>query len=524
VIGVPDSWVTASVGELGQVVSGGTPSTRVPEYWGGNVVWITPADLSGFRQKRISQGARCITRKGLANSSARLMPPGSILFSSRAPVGYVAIADVELCTNQGFKSLVPANGVSSDYLYYYFMSIRELATSRASGTTFKELSAKGFASLPVFIPSLVEQRAIVAKIEELFSELDKGIEQLQTVKQQLNQYRQAVLKAAFEGKLTAEWRAEQQAAGNLPDADELLEQIKKEREERYQQQLQEWKQAVVEWEEAGGRESGRKKPRRPAAPELISLLTEEEMADLAELPQSWVWCRPSDICAPDDYSLGIGPFGSNLKVSDYTDSGVPLIFVRNITGRSFAEFQHFVSYSKAEMLVPHSVYPLDLLITKMGDPPGDVAIYPEGCPPAILTADCVKFRVWNEFVLRDFVALSVESQLVRRQLGLITKGVAQKKISLGRFKSVCFPLPCKSEQQQIVAQLSSRFSVLDELDKAVDHGLELAEALRQSILKKAFEGRLLTEAELAAVRNDPEYESADKLLERIRAQAGKTTR
>jgi type I restriction enzyme S subunit len=374
------------------------------------------------------------------------------------------------------------------------------------------------------VPPLVEQRAIVAKIEELFSELDKGIEQLQTVKQQLNQYRQAVLKAAFEGKLTAEWRAEQQAAGNLPDADELLEQIKKERQERYQQQLQEWKQAVVEWEEAGGRESGRKKPRKPAAPELISLLTEEGMADLAELPQSWVWCRPSDICAPDDYSLGIGPFGSNLKVSDYTDSGVPLIFVRNITGRSFAEFQHFVSYSKAEMLVPHSVYPLDLLITKMGDPPGDVAIYPEGCPPAILTADCVKFRVWNEFVLRDFVALSVESQLVRRQLGLITKGVAQKKISLGRFKSVCFPLPCKSEQQQIVAQLSSRFSVLDELDKAVDHGLEQAEALRQSILKKAFEGRLLTEAELAAVRNDPEYESADKLLERIRAQAGKTTR
>ncbi|MGI6609085.1 MAG: restriction endonuclease subunit S [Limnochordia bacterium] len=154
------------------------------------------------------------------------------------------------------------------FLRYVLPGYLNAINDHTSAVTVKHLSSRTMASIPLPVPPLVEQRAIVAKIEELFSELDKGIEQLQTVKQQLNQYRQAVLKAAFEGKLTAEWRAEQQAAGNLPDADELLEQIKKEREERYQQQLQEWKQAVVEWEEAGGRESGRKKPRRACGPRV----------------------------------------------------------------------------------------------------------------------------------------------------------------------------------------------------------------------------------------------------------------
>lgn len=192
-------WIHGILKDFGEVISGGTPKTKVTEYWGEDISWITPADLSGYSEKYIHKGKRSITHLGLKNSSAKLMPKGSVLFSSRAPIGYVAIAGRELCTNQGFKSLVPSEAVKSDFLYYYFKSIKPLAEKRASGTTFKELSGKAFADLPLCLPPLPEQRAIVSKIEQIFSELDNGISNLKLAQEQLKIYRQAVLKKAFEG-------------------------------------------------------------------------------------------------------------------------------------------------------------------------------------------------------------------------------------------------------------------------------------------------------------------------------------
>ena len=113
--GLPKGWVKTRLGEVGFIFSGGTPSTTNPNYFDGEFPWITPADLSGYREKLIGRGRRTITQEGLKNSSAVLLPEGSLLFSSRAPVGYVAIAANPLATNQGFKNLVLANGLSTDY-------------------------------------------------------------------------------------------------------------------------------------------------------------------------------------------------------------------------------------------------------------------------------------------------------------------------------------------------------------------------------------------------------------------------
>ena len=119
---IPKSWQLAAMKELGQIISGGTPSTKRPEYWGGDIVWITPADLSGYNGKYIAEGKKNITNEGLTNSSARLMPAGTLLFSSRAPIGYVAISSNPLSSNQGFKNLVPSAELSRDFLYYYLKS------------------------------------------------------------------------------------------------------------------------------------------------------------------------------------------------------------------------------------------------------------------------------------------------------------------------------------------------------------------------------------------------------------------
>ena len=149
-------------------------------------------------------------------------------FSSRAPIGYIVISSEALATNQGFKSLVPASGIMTDFAYYYLMASREYARQRASGTTFLELSGRAFGNLPIPVAPTAQQHHIVAKIEELFSELDKGVENLEKAREQLKVYRQAVLKHAFEGKLTAQWREENKE--QLENPEQLLARIKQERD------------------------------------------------------------------------------------------------------------------------------------------------------------------------------------------------------------------------------------------------------------------------------------------------------
>jgi type I restriction enzyme S subunit len=189
------------MGEVAEVVGGGTPRTENANNFGGDIPWITPADLSGYRDKFIANGARNITQAGLENSGARLMPAGSVLFSSRAPIGYVAVAANAVSTNQGFKSFVLRDGLTSDYAYYYLQRAKQLAVELASGTTFLEISGKKAAQIPIPIAPIDEQHRIVAEIEKQFTRLEAGVAGLRRVQASLKRYRAAVLKAACEGKL-----------------------------------------------------------------------------------------------------------------------------------------------------------------------------------------------------------------------------------------------------------------------------------------------------------------------------------
>ncbi|HNX52232.1 MAG TPA: restriction endonuclease subunit S [Pontiellaceae bacterium] len=204
---IPASWQWSTMGDVAAVVGGGTPKSDQAEYFGGNIPWITPADLSGYTEKFISAGARSITKAGLDNSGARVMPAGAVLFSSRAPIGYVAIASNPVSTNQGFKSFVLQDGLTSDFVYYYLHHAKKLAVEMASGTTFLEISGKKAAQLPIPVAPLDEQRRIVAEIEKQFTRLEAGVSALKRVQANLKRYRAAVLKAACEGRLvpTEKW-------------------------------------------------------------------------------------------------------------------------------------------------------------------------------------------------------------------------------------------------------------------------------------------------------------------------------
>nr|WP_319800294.1 restriction endonuclease subunit S [Enterobacter hormaechei] len=171
---LPVGWEWVTLATIGEIVGGGTPTSDNPHYWSTQgIKWLTPADLNGLKGKYISSGARDITIDGLSNSSAKLMPKGTVLFSSRAPIGYVAISNNELATNQGFKSCVPYIKESAEYIYYFLLSAAKKIDEMASGTTFKEVSGAVVSKVLLPFPPLNEQLKIVEVADDLMSLCDQ---------------------------------------------------------------------------------------------------------------------------------------------------------------------------------------------------------------------------------------------------------------------------------------------------------------------------------------------------------------
>lgn len=191
---IPVEWDVKMIQEIGEVVSGGTPKTKEDSYWDGNISWITPKDLSSFTERYIEVGERSITELGLKNSSAKLLPKGTVLFSSRAPIGYLAIARKELCTNQGFKNIVCDKKYSSnEFLFYMLKAKKNKIESIAGGSTFKEVSGKVVKEFKIPIPPLNEQKAIA----HILSTLDDKIEVNNQINKTLENMAQAIFKQWF---------------------------------------------------------------------------------------------------------------------------------------------------------------------------------------------------------------------------------------------------------------------------------------------------------------------------------------
>ena len=177
-----DKWIRVKISDLGQVVGGATPSTKKEEYYNGDIAWITPKDLSDFKSRYISRGERNITKAGMESCSTQLLPKNTILFSSRAPIGYVAIAENEMCTNQGFKSVIPNENVDYLFLYYLLKYNKDKIESMGSGTTFKEVSGSTMRNMQVMIP---ESKDVQIKIAALLDSIDSKIENNQKINDNL---------------------------------------------------------------------------------------------------------------------------------------------------------------------------------------------------------------------------------------------------------------------------------------------------------------------------------------------------
>jgi len=434
-----EGWIRAKLGDVGEVFLGGTPRTSEQKYWCGLIPWITPADLSGYEEKYISKGRKSITNLGLQRSSARLIPTNSILFSSRAPIGYVAIAKNELSTNQGFKSFSPFAILESEFVYYYLKSIKSIAEQNASGTTFKEISAKSFCALPIEIPPLPEQHAIVAKIEQLFSELDNGTAHLKAAKEKLEIYRQSVLKMAFDGKLLG---GEKDNPSNIVHKG--------------------WRQETI----SAVCEVNPPKP-----------VTDNE-AEITFLPMSSVEEETGKYCS------------AGTKRYEQVKSGYTGFLKGDVL---FAKITPCMENGKVALI--------DKLPNQIGFGSTEFHVV----RPSKEIGGKYLFYFLVQRRLRSFA---------KREM---TGSAGQLRVPKSFIQDLRIPLPPLPEQRAIVSTIKSRFAVCDKLSRNIDEALEKSQAMRQSILKKAFDGGLLSKAELRECREQPDWEPAEKLLQRIKA-------
>ena len=202
-------WIDCKIADLGTVIGGATPSTKKLEYYEkGSIAWITPKDLSTFRGRYIRRGERNITELGLKSCSTQLLPKNTVLFSSRAPIGYIAIAENELCTNQGFKSVIPNENTDPLFLYYLLKYNKNKIESMGSGTTFKEISGNTMKNIVVSVP---RDKKVQEQISSMLGVIDNKIESNEKINNNLEQQAQAIFKAwfvdfePFNGEMPSDW-------------------------------------------------------------------------------------------------------------------------------------------------------------------------------------------------------------------------------------------------------------------------------------------------------------------------------
>ena len=408
------------MGEIGEIISGGTPSTSNDNYWNGNISWITPADLSNYKEKYISRGKRNISIEGLENSSAKIICKGSVLFSSRAPIGYVVISEKEVTTNQGFKSISPYIENSEHYIYYFLLAEKENISLKASGTTFKELSGTEFAKIFIPLPPLSEQRRIVEKIEELLALVDD----LETNKTNLQSYikeaKSKVLEMAVRGELVPQNPEDEPASV-------LLERIKKE------QKTSKSKSKTTEH----------------------NTHYEEELP--FDIPENWVWCRLGEVCEKIETGNSIN---AKIKETKYKnlEEGFPYIGTKDISENHYIKYDNGIKIpflEKFKIAKKNSV----LLCIEGGSAGRKIGITNRDVCFGNKLAKFYSHNISNSYILFFLMSEQFKSQFKESVSGLIG-GVSVNK--LGQF---VLPLPPLAEQKRIVEKIGEIFSALEFIEE-----------------------------------------------------------
>ncbi|MDT0683082.1 restriction endonuclease subunit S [Roseicyclus sp. F158] len=484
---IPVSWQWCRLDVIGAIIGGGTPSAGDPNNFskpGEGIPWLTPADLGGYRDLSISRGARDLTEKGLASSSATMMPSGTVLFTSRAPIGYVAIAANPISTNQGFKSIVPYVAECSRFIALAMRTFAPEIDARAPGTTFKEVSGKIVAGVAFPLPPLPEQHRIVAKVDELMALCDRleearktreetrdklttaslarltapdtmpedfpahaafaldALPALTTRPDQIKTLRQTILNLAVRGKLVEQNPADEPAS-------DLLEKAKED---------------IAEYGQANGV--------RPAKVDKIRGFP-------FDVPFGWAWTRLASI-------FRVVTDGDH-QPPPRSDAGVAFLTIGNVSGGTL-EFDGCRRVPQEYFdALPRYRTPSagDLLYTVVGATFGRPVVVDDHEPFCVQRHIAI-LKPSSEMSL-PFLGLLMASPFVYSQAKEALTGAAQPTLTLRPLRNFMLPIPPLTEQHRIVAKVDALMALCNRLAAALTTTETTRTRLLEALLHEALE-------------------------------------
>ena len=382
-----NDWIETKLEELADISSGGTPSRAIDSYWNGDIPWVTPSDITKYKTNYLNDTQDSITHNGLSSSSAKLLPAGTLLFTSRATIGEVKISAKPVSTNQGFKNLIPKGSIDGDFLFYQIRNLKSEFVKYAAGSTFLEINRKDTGRVLIPHPSQKDEQK---KIGAILKTIDQTIEKTEALIEKYRQIKAGLMHDLFTRGIGTD---------------------------------------------------GKLRPPREQAPELY------QATPIGWIPKEWRIKKISDLAAQFKGSTVIDPFGSDLVMSDYRSEGTPVVFVRDVKEDNFSWVSDvFISGQKTRKLFAHRVNGGDLLATKMSLPPCVSCVYPDDMPMGVITADMIRMTVDNSKVDSYWLSSAINHDRIKRQVAAITAGVTRPKVTLADFRSLKVATPSLEEQ------------------------------------------------------------------------------
>jgi type I restriction enzyme S subunit len=469
---LPEGWFLTVLGKVATWGSGGTPSRSKPSYYNGNIPWVKTGEL---KNTIVSKTSETITEEGLANSSAKLFPKGSIVIAMYgATIGRTSILGMDAATNQACAVANPYEGLLINvYLYYYLKSQKNTFINQGKGGAQKNISQTVIKKHPLPLPPLAEQKRIVAKLDTSMGHVERSKERLAKVPALLKAFRQSVLAQAVSGQLTADWR---EAHPDVEGADVLLERL-------YTFRLE----ALTN-----------KKHKK----ELLKSYEEKTVELIYSIPDTWQFVHLDVLCNGFKY-------GSSKK--SLVEGDVPVLRMGNMQGGKI-DWSKLKYSSNSVEISKYALEKNDVLFNRTNSPElvGKTAIY-KAERPALYAGYLIKIDHYKEFLDSDYLNFSLNSVHAKKWANEVKlDGVSQSNINAQKLAKFAISLPPLQEQKEIVKRVEALFAKADALEAHYNKALQHLETLPQALLAKAFRGEL--------VEQDPNDEPARVLLERIEAE------
>ncbi|MBR0518322.1 restriction endonuclease subunit S [bacterium] len=431
---IPDNWKICKIRDCGTIIGGATPLTNISKYYdNGTISWITPKDLSNLQDKFITKGERNITLLGFKSCSVRMLPKNSILFSSRAPIGYVAIANKELCTNQGIKGIIPNEKIYYEFLYYLLIANKENIESFSNGTTFKEVSTNSFRKVKVPLPPLEEQKKIADFLDNKCSKIDRYVEILTNQIKVLVEYKKSLI-------------TETVTKGLNPDKSAPSMKEKKH-----------WRDSKIDW--------------------------------IGEIPDNWKISRLKYILSIlTDYTAN-GSFADLAKNVEYLDYKDYARLVRLTDLRENLENKGiYVNKNSYEYLRKSKLFGKEILIANVGAYAGLFCEMPIIKEPATLGPNMFLLKTNNK-MFQHFLYYLGNAKFVIEQLHQKATSTAQPKLNKDDVKTIYIPLPPLEEQKAIADFLDSKCLKIDRLLELKKKQIENIKEYKKSLIYEYVTGK-----------------------------------